>query len=174
MRLALLATTAAVVTTAAAPAVAADGRLDSSGARLTGERSGEHLCLTLTEPQRDLRLRRCLLGARDGVIRSHYVHVEYERQCDFGTRLFGIAPPGTVKVNLGGVLRSGQPISLRLLRVPERIHPAGGRAFVVRRSLDGTNPTLTAYDAEGRRIAQRDFRFPAASCVVTKKPVPAR
>ena len=171
MRLALLAITAAVATSTAVPAVAAEGRLGPSGARLTGERSGERLCLTLVEPRADLRLRRCLLGARDGVIRSRYV----DRTCDFGTRLFGVAPPGAVKVNLGGVLRSGRPIDLRLLRVPERIHPAGGWAFVVRRSLAGTNPTLTAYDAEGRRIAQRVFGpLPIAGCVVTKQPVPAR
>ena len=172
MRLPLLALTAAVVaTTAAVPAVAAAGRLGSSGARLTGERAGERLCLTLTEPQADLRLRRCLLGARDGVIRTRYV----DRTCDFGTRLFGIAPPGTVKVNLGGVLRSGRPIALRHLRVPTRIHPAGGRAFVVRRSVAGTSPTLTAYDAEGRRIAQKVFGpLPIAGCGVLEKPVPAR
>ena len=171
MRLALLVTTAAVATTAAVPAVAAEGRLGSSGARLTGEPSGERLCLTLIEPAADLRLRRCLLGARDGLIRTRYV----DRQCGFGTRLFGVAPPEAAKVNLGGVLKSGRPIGLRLLRVPKRIHPAGGWAFAVRRSLAGTNPTLTAYDAQGARIAQRVFgSLPIAGCVVAQKPVPAR
>ena len=157
----------AIVATSAAPAAGA-GRIDGSGARLLGERSGERLCLTLVEPRKDLRLRRCLLGARRGVIRTRYV----DRTCDYGTRLFGLAPRGTVKVNLGGVLRDGRPIVLRRFRVPKATHPARGVAFVVRRSLAGTNPTFTAYDADGDRIAQRRLGpLPIAGCVKLKKPV---
>ena len=147
---------------AAAPAGAA-GRIDGSGARLTGERSGDRLCLTLTEPSKDLRLRRCLMGARSGQIRAGFAFPE--GRCDVGQRLYGLAPRGTVKLNLGGVLPDGRPITLRTLRVPASVHPARGVAFVVRRSLDGTSPTLTAYGADGERLAQRRFdQIPSAFC----------
>jgi hypothetical protein len=161
-----------ILAAAAVPAGAA-GRIDGSGARLTGERSGDRLCLTLTEPSKDLRLRRCLLGAGGGQIRTSFAYVE--GRCDVGPRLFGLAPRGTVKVNLGGVLDSGRPIALRTLRVPGSVHPARGVAFVVRRSLDGMSPTLTAYGADGERLAQRRFdQIPSADCVETLEPEAAR
>lgn len=157
----------AIVATSAGPAAGA-GRIDGSGARLLGERSGKYLCLTLVEPRKDLRLRRCLLGARSGVIRTSYV----DETCTFGTRLFGLAPRGTVKINLGGVLKSGKPIVLRRFRVPASTHPARGVAFVVRRYIAGTSPTITAYNADGERIAQRRFGpLPIPACVTLKKPV---
>jgi hypothetical protein len=176
MRLPLLVITAAALSAAAVPAVAADGRLDSSGARLTGERSGEHLCLTLVEPSKDLRLRRCLLGARAGVIRTSYVFDPIaDGACDFETRLFGIAPRGTVKVNLGGVLPDGRAIALKRFGIPASRHPARGVAFVVRRNLAGTTPTLTAYGADGQQLAQRKLGpFPIPGCVKLKTPVPGR
>ena len=144
-----------VLAATAATAVAAaqePGQLDRSGARLLAERAGQRVCLTLVEPRRDLRLRRCLLSARAGFVRTSYV----DGQCTFGTRLFGIAPPGTRKLNLGPTRSGGAIARQRLLRVPTRVDPAGGVAFVVRRSLAGTSGvTLTAYDARGRRLVQR-------------------
>jgi hypothetical protein len=150
----LVATSATTVASAQAP-----GQLDRSGARLLAEQAGTRVCLTLVEPARDLRLRRCLLSARAGFIRTAYV----DRQCEYGTRLFGIAPPGTAKVNLGV---GGRTTRLRVLRIPTRIDPARGVAFVVRRSLAGTSgATLTAYDARGDRLVQRKLRtFAIAGC----------
>jgi hypothetical protein len=54
----------------------------------------------------------------------------------------------------------------RLLRIPTRVDPARGVAFVVRRSLAGSSDvTLTAYDARGERLAQRRLgTFPIAGC----------
>ena len=139
------------------------GQLDRSGARLLAERAGQQVCLTLVEPRRDLRLRRCLLSARAGFIRTAYV----DGTCEFGgTRLFGIAPPGTVKVNLSPTRTGGRTVKQQLLRVPTRVDPARGVAFVVRTSLAGSSGvTLTAYDAQGERLVQRRLgRFAIAGC----------
>jgi hypothetical protein len=154
----LAATAATAVASAQEP-----GQLDRSGARLLAERAGQQVCLTLVEPRRDLRLRRCLLSARAGFIRTAYV----DGTCTFGgTRLFGIAPRGTAKVNLSPTRTDGRTARQRLLRIPTRVDPAGGVAFVVRRSLAGTSGvTLTAYDARGERLVQRRLRtFPIAGC----------
>jgi hypothetical protein len=154
----------AAVLASSPAAFAADegGRLDDSGARLLAERSGDRICQTLIEPDVRLRLRRCLLPAATGRIRTAYV----DGQCDFGTRLFGIAPPGTRKVNLSGLgSRAPKPIRLRLFTIPRSMHPQGGVAFVVRRSLAGRSPVLTAYDAAGTRLTQRDLgSFAIAGC----------
>ena len=158
----LVATTATTAAWAQAP-----GQLDRSGARLLAEQAGTRTCLTLVEPARDLRLRRCLLSARAGFIRTAYV-AYFARECDFGSRLLGIAPPGTVKVNLRV---DGRMIRLPVLRIPTRIDPARGVAFVVRRSLEGTSgATLTAYDAQGDLLVQRTLqRFAIAGCVPPPK-----
>ena len=148
------------------------GRLDASGTRLLAEGRGDRLCLTLVEPSDRLRLRRCLLPARPATVRVSIVS-----SCRFGTRLLGIAPRGTRQVNLGGI-SDGEgetvTIKLRALRIPTRVHPAGGAAFVARRELAGGPLTLTAYDADRRVLAQRPLGpFPAATCVRTEKAVPA-
>ena len=147
---------AAFVPLAAAPAAEEHGRLDREGSRLVAADRGDRVCLILTEPRegRDLRLRRCLLPAAPRLIRSAYV----DGQCEFGTRLFGIAPRGTRTVNLGSLDSSAaKPISIRAFTIPRSVHPAGGVGFVVRRSVAGLRPTVTAYDAAGKRLAQRTF-----------------
>lgn len=147
---------ALLVPLAAAPAAGDGGRLDRKGSRLVADRAGDRVCLTLTEPRegRDLRLRRCLLPAAPKLVRSAYV----DGQCDFGTRLFGIAPRGTRKVNLSALDSSSpRPVRIRAFTIPGAVHPARGVAFVVRRSVAGLRPTITAYDADGKRLAQRTF-----------------
>ena len=159
---------AATVTSAAA---AADGELDASGTRLLAEGRGARVCLTLVEPKEDLRLRRCLREAADDRFRTRYV----ARPCAFGTRLFGVAPPGTNKVNLSNLVVDGRDVvvKVKLLRIPTRVQRAGGRAFVVRRSLEGTSGvTLTAYDRDGERLATRRLgTYPTASCQARRTPV---
>jgi len=153
---------AALGAVGAAAAPAQDGRLDRSGSRLLAEQAGDRVCLTLREPAENLVLRRCLLPARAGHLRTAYA----ASLCGWGTRLFAIAPPGTVKVNLGPVAVDDKPSRQRLLRIPRRLHPAGGVAFVVRRSLEGSSGvTLTAYGVRGERLAQRTLgKYPIAGC----------
>ena len=159
---------AAAATTSAAQD---GGRIDERGSRLLAEGAGDRVCLTLAEP-RGRPMRRCLLPARPGTVR-----VSMNEACSYGTRMFGIAPAGTRQVNLSGIGdgKGGTvTIKLRALRIPTRVHPGGGAAFVVRRSLAGGPLTLTAYDADRRVIAQRPLGpFPAPYCVKLKTAVPA-
>ena len=168
----VLAAALLVLSAAAAVATAQEGgRIDERGTRLLAEGAGDRLCLTLAEP-RGRPMRRCLLPARPGTVR-----VSMNEACSYGTRLFGIAPAGTRQVNLSGITdgRGGTvTIKLRALRIPTRVHPGGGAAFIVRRSLAGGPLTLTAYDADRRVIAQRALGpIPAPYCIEPKTAVPA-
>ena len=138
---------------------AAPGGGRDDGPRLLAKRSGGVVCLTYVGGDR-ARVRACLRPAAADTIRLRH------RILSCGGRppgLFGIAPEGTRKVNIR-FAGTPRPVRLRIWRLPRRIHPAGGTAFVVRRNVDGRSVVLTAYGADGGRLAQLRRPFPIPAC----------
>lgn len=162
-----------IVPVATAVAIAQEGgRIDERGSRLLADGVGDRVCLTLAERPAP-RLRRCLPSSRPDTIR---VRAATSPLCRFGSRFFGIAPAGTRQLNLGGVRTyDGRvlTVKVRVLRIPTRVQAAGGVAFVIRRELGDQGMTLTAYDAERRRLAHRSVGpFGVPFCSEPKTAVP--
>ena len=143
----------------AAPALADRidlGRVGSSGDRLSYARGdGGRICLRLTEPDAGRFVRGCARPS-ERFVRTILV----ARPCAFGTRLLGLVPGTTRKLNLS-VGDETFRIRTRALRGSDRDR---GRAFAIRRDLSGRVGTLTAYDAAGAVLDQRAFDYERRVC----------
>jgi hypothetical protein len=182
IRFLVLLTAALLAATPAAASAAPVTLFDGDDWRLRASAQDARVCLTFVtrgtstgEPDREQAFKSgfcARVPSRNGL----RARARLTGCTDAAGGLFALAAPEVARINVSLTSASSPRVTLRMRR--RNLRPVLGRqgaAFLLRRTLDGRGGTLTAYDADGRRLSQAAFGpYPVPGCVgPPPEPVPS-